>query len=196
MLELDELSPWFRKPDSLSVADDRFVRSYTAACECLADLGYIHYEISNWAQPGFECRHNLKYWTGERYRGYGVGAHSFEDRKRFWNTSSLADYARMVDSGVLPIAGDEVLTREMRLDEAFMLGLRRISGMNIWTVAEELGIRYPAEWFKRVDDLQAGGLISFDGTILKLTSAGWLVANGVIEELSWPTLLSTCEATP
>jgi len=195
MLELEERSIWSKGgPDIMP--DDAFAPFYEEACERLDAQGYIHYEISNWARPGFECRHNLKYWTGVPYRGFGVAAHSFSAGKRFWNTASLTEYASQIDKAVLPTGGSEELTPQMRLEEAFLLGLRRMAGFDIWTVAEAIGIRYPSDWFERITALQDGGLVSFDGRILKLTSAGWLVANGIIEELLCPTLLSTFEATP
>ena len=83
----------------------------------------------------------------------------------------------------------------MRLEEAFLLGLRRVCGFDVWRVAEDLCFRYPSQWFDRVCELEDAGWIQFDGKVLKLTSAGWLLANGITEELLWPTLLSTSEAT-
>ena len=102
----------------------------------------------------------------------------------------------MLDADKLPISGEEELTREMRLEEAFLIGLRQTCGFDIWRVAEEIGLRYPKSWFERVSELEDAGWIQFDGKFLKLTSSGWLLANGVTEELLWPTLLSTSEAIP
>ncbi len=102
----------------------------------------------------------------------------------------------MLDAGILPIVATEELTREMRIEEAFLIGLRRICGFDVWTLAEELGVQYPQKWFDRVCELEDGGWITFDGRFLRLTSAGWLLANSVTEELLWPSLLSTSEATP
>lgn len=195
MLDAEERSVWGKNltgfPD-----DEVFVTFYRDAAERLNEAGYVHYEISNWAQPGFECRHNLKYWTGAPYRGFGVSAHSFAPDRRFWNTPSLSEYAQMVDSERLPISGEEELTKEMRLEEAFMLGLRRISGFDVCQVAHELGFHYPSKWLDRVCELEDAGWVRFDGKVLKLTPAGWLMANGITEELLWPALLSTSEATP
>jgi oxygen-independent coproporphyrinogen-3 oxidase len=195
MLDVEERSAWGKDPSSLP-DDDVFASFYVEAAERLGKAGFVHYEISNWARPGFECRHNLKYWTGVPYRGFGVSAHSFSRTHRFWNTSSLKEYAERIDAGRLPLAGEEKLTREMRLEEAFLIGLRRTCGFDVWSVAQELGFHYPKEWFNRVCDLEDAGLIRFDGKVLRLTPAGWLLANGVTEELLWPTLLSTSEATP
>ena len=198
MLDVEEHSVWGKKSSRAphGEEDEEHARFYLEAAERLSDLGYVHYEISNWALPGFECAHNLKYWTGAAYRGFGVSAHSFDGVSRFWNSSSLKEYAERIDSGLLPIAGREELTRQMRLDEAFLLGLRRIAGFNIWPVAEDLGIQYSSEWFAAVEEMQRTGWIEFDGNVLKLAPAGWLLANGITEELLWPSLLSTSEATP
>jgi oxygen-independent coproporphyrinogen-3 oxidase len=234
MLDVEERSAW-GKPGSKIPEDDIFVGFYMEAAECLAKAGYVHYEISNWALPGFECRHNLKYWTGAPYRGFGIGAHSyvhpspsgrgqgegrkcgqilrpspfleaspcrvrasrplpkgegyFQVPKRFWNTASLKEYAELLDAGHLPIAGEEELTREMRLEEAFLIGLRRICGFDVWRMAEELGVTFPQTWFDRIGELEDAGWIQFDGKFLRLTSSGWMLANGVTEELLRPTLL-------
>ena len=182
MLDREERSAWGRR-DSEFQDDEVYVAFYNEAVERLAKCGYIHYEISNWALPGFQCGHNLKYWNGAPYRGFGVSAHSYARNRRFWNTSSLKEYADRIDSGNLPTSGDEELTTEIRLEEAFMLGLRQVAGFDIWTTAGELGIRYPNEWFDRVGDLEDAGWIQFDGKRLRLTPAGWMVATGVTEEL-------------
>jgi len=192
MLDVEERSAWGKSQSEIP-DDDVFAQFYIEATERLSRGGYVHYEISNWALPGFECRHNLKYWTGVPYRGFGVSAHSFSYPRRFWNTASLFEYAEMIDSGRLPISGGEELTREMRLEEAFLVGLRRIGGFDIWDIADELGIRYPQEWFDGVCELEDAGWVQFDGKVLRLTSNGWLVANGVTEELLWPNLLSISE---
>ena len=197
MLDVEDRSAWGKDLIGSDIPDDDvFASFYVEAAGRLAEAGFDHYEISNWARPGFECRHNLKYWTGVPYRGFGVSAHSYSGTHRFWNSVSLKDYADMVDAGRLPISGEEELTREMRLEEAFLIGLRRICGFDVWGIAKDLDMTYPQQWFDRVCDLEDAGWIQFDGKFLKLTPAGWLLANGVTEELLWPSLLSTSEATP
>jgi oxygen-independent coproporphyrinogen III oxidase len=194
MLDVEERSAWGSAHSEIP-DDDVFAGFYIEAAERLAKAGYIHYEISNWARPGFECKHNLKYWTGAQYRGFGVSAHSYSQQQRYWNTASLMEYASLLDSDRLPIAGREELTREMRLEEAFLIGLRRTCGFDVWNVAEDLNVEYPRRWFDRICDLEDAGWIEFDGRYLKLAPAGWLLANGITEELLWPDLLSTSEAT-
>jgi oxygen-independent coproporphyrinogen III oxidase len=190
MLDHEERSAWAKLPPGVPDESD-FAAFYTEAESRLEARGYAHYEISNWALPGRECRHNIGYWSGIPYRGFGVGAHSFDGTRRFWNTASLSEYAATVDSGHLPILGEEVLNPSLQLEEAFMLGLRQASGVDVGVVAGRLGVEYPGEWFVRVQHLQEAGWICFDGKILQLTQKGRLAANSVIEELIWPTPAST-----
>lgn len=198
MLDHEERSAWAKLPAGVPDETD-FAAFYTLAESRLQAQGYVHYEISNWALPGWECRHNKGYWSGVPYRGFGVGAHSYDGIRRFWNTPSLSEYAANVDSGHLPVLGEEVLTPSMQLEEGFMLGLRQSSGVNVRALATRLGVKYPPEWFVRVQQLQDEGWVVFDGTTLQLTSKGRLAANSVIEELIWPTpasIPSTSEAIP
>jgi oxygen-independent coproporphyrinogen-3 oxidase len=176
--------------------DNENIWFYSIIAERLARAGYHHYEISSWAVPGAQCRHNLGYWTEVPYRGLGLGAHSFIDGKRFWNTRSMSEYQNKLVRGENPIDQIEERTARIRMEEAFLLGLRRMEGFDVWAVAKDIGIDYPREWFDRVDSLVDEGLVEFDGNILKLSSPGWLLATGVIEELLCPALLSICEAIP
>ena len=195
MLDHEERSAWAKLPPGVPEESD-FADFYTEAEARLGAAGYLHYEISNWALPGRECRHNVGYWSGVPYRGVGVGAHSYDGVRRFWNTTSLGEYADLLDAGRLPVSGEETLTPQLRLEEAFLLGLRQACGVDVCSVAKRLGIEYPSEWHVRVEQLQDAGWIRFDGTILQLTAKGRLAANSVIEEMIWPTPSSTYEATP
>jgi oxygen-independent coproporphyrinogen-3 oxidase len=184
MLDQEERSAWGRRAPSVQ-ADDDFAIFYEEAASRLVSAGYVQYEISNWALPGSECRHNRGYWTGVPYRGFGVSAHSYDGVRRFWNTSSLNEYAECIDDGRLPISGTERLTRQMKIEERFMLGLRQTAGFDVRAAASELELSLPAEWISRVHELQQEGMIEFDGTVLKLTPRGRLVASSVTEELIW-----------
>jgi oxygen-independent coproporphyrinogen-3 oxidase len=184
MLDQEERSAWGSRTKSVQ-ADEDFAIFYEESSLRLAAAGYIQYEISNWARPGSECRHNLGYWTGVPYRGFGVSAHSYDGVQRFWNSSSLNEYASRIDAGNLPISGTEMLTRQMKIEERFMLGLRQTSGFDVRAAASDLDLNLPPEWMSRVHELQQADLIEFDGTVLKLTPKGRLVASSVTEELIW-----------
>src|SRR5258708_38867549 len=90
---------------------------YETAQEFLARTGYRHYEISNWAKPGFESKHNQKYWRREPYLGFGAGAHSFSGAERWANAHDAAAYVNAMESGRLPVAQQETLMVERGLEE-------------------------------------------------------------------------------
>lgn len=196
LLDREERSRWGRFPDveGLSHQDD-LAGFYNEAAERLEAAGYGQYEISNWSLPGFNCRHNLGYWNGVPYRGLGVGAHSYDGVSRFWNTASLQEYAEKLDRGELPLSDSERLTAAMQIEEAFLLGLRQSRGLDVNSLASRHGFQLSESWRRRASQLEESGLIVFEGSFVKLTHAGRLVANSVIEELIWPTPSSTFEAT-
>ena len=116
--------------------DDLAADLYLLACEQLASAGYQHYEISNWARhtssncvhiPGSACRHNLAYWRNEPYLGFGAGAHSSCDGRRWWNMNAPVDYIERLEAGESPVAGSEVTHRRLAMGETMMLGLRLLA---------------------------------------------------------------------
>jgi oxygen-independent coproporphyrinogen-3 oxidase len=195
LLELEDSTLWSRRPRPLH-GDEELAWFYQAAADRLGSMGYRHYEVSSWARPGRECLHNQGYWDGTPYRGLGLGAHSLSGDRRFWNTRSLADYQAHLDRGELPIEDSEFRSPRVRLEEAFLLGLRQMSGFPVAAIAGELGFQYPQEWFDRVAFLRSAGLVDFDGGVLKLAPPGWLLASSITEELLCPSLLSISEAIP
>jgi len=99
--------------------------------ELLKRAGYEHYEISNFAKPGFRSRHNSAYWDGIPFIGLGPSAHSFDGDRRWWNVSDIHRYARELASAKLPIEGGEELDKQARLNELVLLGLRRREGIDL-----------------------------------------------------------------
>lgn len=153
---------------------------YEMAAAMLEPAGYHWYEISNWARPGHECAHNLAYWRGSDWWGYGPGAHSHIGGTRFWNVKHPLAYANRLLDGASPAAARELLSATERAEETIMLGIR---------LAE--GIPVPAATGREV----IAGLISdelvdpasaFSGT-LRLTLRGRLLADSVTRAL-WQDL--------
>src|SRR2546422_10033239 len=99
---------------------------YEMAQQALGAAGYHHYEISNWAKPGFESKHNLKYWRREAYLGFGAGAHSVSGTERWANAHEAAAYVSAVQGGGLPVEQRERLTAESAVEEGLFLGLRQL----------------------------------------------------------------------
>jgi oxygen-independent coproporphyrinogen III oxidase len=139
--------------------DDAIADFYETAVERLAGLGIERYEISNFARPGFESRHNLKYWKREPYLGFGADAHSFDGEMRWQNPETAADYVA-APAAVERIAADPV-------SEEFFLGLRLSEGI-------ESGA-FPDITQKFVGD----GLLERYGKRVRLTSRGVLLSNEV-----------------
>ena len=113
---------------------------YRAAERMLADAGYRHYELSSWARPGHESRHNPAYWARRPYTGIGAGAHSYDGSgERSWNTGNLDAYLDSISRGERPLGGTDPLDEPTRAFEAMALGLRRIEGVERRSFADEFG---------------------------------------------------------
>lgn len=115
---------------SLRVDDETQARRYEVADAVLGAAGYAWYEISNWARPGQESRHNQTYWGGGAYLGLGPSAHSFRDPVRSWNVASWPRWRERVRAGLVPTEGLEVLSSSARVLEARYLALRQRDGID------------------------------------------------------------------
>jgi oxygen-independent coproporphyrinogen III oxidase len=151
--------------------DDQTAAFYETAVERLAALGIARYEISNFARPGFESRHNLKYWKLEPYAGFGADAHSFDGRLRYQNAKTVPEYVEQA-SGLSGLRAFEIA----RLDEErFFVGLRLTAGMR----------PEPEEWVRFDEPIRRfvdSGLLEASGGILRLTNRGVLLSNEVFQE--------------
>ncbi|PYU34643.1 MAG: coproporphyrinogen III oxidase [Acidobacteria bacterium] len=168
-------------------SDDAMADSYEFACERLREAGYDHYEISNWALPGFRSRHNLKYWRREPYLGFGAGAHSFDGRWRWANAHDPAAYAVAIEQGRLPIEQLEEVTPKQALEEELFLGLRQLEGIDLARIEAQYGSQFNAH-FKatigaRIEELRAQGLVERAGPRARLAPARLAVSNEVFVAL-------------
>ncbi len=153
-----------RAPD-----DDDQADKYNVADALLGEAGLVNYEISNWAVPGQECRHNLLYWSQGDYRGFGCAAHSHERGRRWWNVRTPERYLALVEAGESAEGGAEVLDEPERAIEALQLALRTREGVPTWAL--------PADDIAEGGVL--GGLVVTRGDRLVLTQKGRLLANEV-----------------
>ena len=151
---------------------------YLLATEMLAAAGHRQYELSSWARPDRESRHNSAYWARRAYTGIGAGAHSYDwSAERSWNVRDLDRYLEAVESGERPLADREVLDAETRAFEAIALGLRRVEGLGRRAFADEFG-RDPVERFAdRIIESNATHLLEWDREHLRLTPRGRLFAS-------------------
>ena len=153
---------------------------YELAEDVLSAQGYRHYEISNWARPGCECRHNLVYWQNQPYLGIGVAAHSCRDGHRTANTTSLDEYLTAFSCGLLPVKElDEAISPELRLSEAVILGLRLGEGIAIDKISGQSGEDFLKHYRRPLDEMAELGLLEYAGGNLRLTRRGRLLSNEV-----------------
>ena len=159
--------------------EDEMARFYEMAQEKLGAAGYHHYEISNWAKPGFESKHNLKYWRRAPYLGFGAGAHSFSGSQRWANAHDAAAYVSAIEGGKLPVEQLESVTAEQALEEELFLGLRQLNGIDFRRIEKEYGVALSA----RFEPLTAAGLVERDGDVIRLAEKKLSVSNEVFVEL-------------
>jgi oxygen-independent coproporphyrinogen-3 oxidase len=168
------------KPD-----EDLAAEMYATMIETVWAAGYEHYEISNFCRPGFESRHNTKYWTGAPYYGFGNSAHSYDGARRRWaNERDTAKYVENISSGDSPIVERTVLSQEGTRSESIFLGLRLMRGIDLREHQERFGRDLRAENNGELNRLLEAGLIEFDNQRLKLTSRGALLSNEVFATLA------------
>jgi oxygen-independent coproporphyrinogen III oxidase len=194
MLEIDEgsrlgkesLAGGSRYSAGAIPAEDAMAEFYEWACARLAEEGYEHYEISNWALPGRESRHNLKYWRRQPYLGYGAGAHSFDGVQRWANVHDSARYVACIEQRISPREQVETVTCTQALEEEFFLGLRQLQGIDLGRIERD----YDASLRDRVAalrgkirDLESLGLVECDGQRVRLAPARLTVSNEVLVEL-------------
>jgi oxygen-independent coproporphyrinogen-3 oxidase len=160
-------------------SDDEMADFYETACAFLADLGYHHYEISNWAKPGFESKHNLKYWRRTPYLGFGAGAHSFSGTERWANAHDAAEYVGAIQAARIPVEQREVVTRASALEEELFLGLRQLDGIDVARIEREYEVALGA----RFGPLESAGLVERSGDVVRLAPGKVSISNEVFVEL-------------
>ena len=157
-----------RHPD-----DDDQADKYLLAEAALTAAGLANYEISNWARPGHECRHNRLYWQGGDYRGIGCAAHSHQSGRRWWNLRTPERYIAAIEAGSSPVAAWEAMEPAERKMEALQLALRTREGV-------------PAEALPPGARVGVENLVYEEGGVVRLSPAGRLLANEVSLRLRHP----------
>ncbi len=156
--------------------------------ELLARAGYEHYEVSNYARPGFRCRHNLAYWSHRDYLGFGPSAHSFrleqpwELAHRWWNVADLDTYCARLAAGLSPAESEEQLKSKELLEEQVLLGLR-CGGLDLGRLAGDFGVDLAERCGGVLRQLAQEHLASFTGGVLRLTPKGFVVCDEIAGRL-------------
>ena len=149
----------------------------------LKDAGYEHYEISNFAKPGFRSRHNTSYWQGKKYLGIGPSAHSFDGVSRQWNISNNNTYIDSLKTNSLPFE-KEILTAAQQLNEYIMTSLRTIEGIDLRLVERKFGKKEKEQLLQLVKKyMENKKVVVSEAGNLVLTNEGKLLADGIASDL-------------
>ncbi len=178
-LTIEHATPLGRRAargDVVEAPEERYESEFLRAHAAMADAGFDHYEVSNFARPGRRSRHNWAYWSGAAYTGIGPAAHSFDGLIRRWNVAPYERWRRLLAAGDDPVGGSEALTDANRMTEAVYLGLRTVSGLRL-SDAELRSVRpwIQAGWAELAADsrvvLRAPGWLRLDALSQSLTAA-------------------------
>jgi oxygen-independent coproporphyrinogen-3 oxidase len=173
---------WVQEGRLVPADEDLCAEMYEYADALLQEAGYVNYEISNWARPGHECRHNLTYWLNLPYLGLGAGAHSCFGGRRFSNVREPRQYIRLLASRQRPEAESELLSREMQMAETAILALRTARGLSLLAFRERFGLDFWQFAGKRLQHVWEAGLLEYErenGGWLRLSKRGRLLGNEV-----------------
>jgi oxygen-independent coproporphyrinogen-3 oxidase len=169
----------------VEIGDESFDADlYQLTQNFLINNGFVQYEVSNFALPGFECKHNQQYWNYGDYVGIGTAAHSFVNGKRWWNYKSLTYYLKSVKEKGNAIAGSEVLTNVEMLEEYVMLALRG-GGLDI----KSFECEFSSEWMKtnnsKIIKYKKLGLLEITSENIKLTKQGYALCDEILTEFDY-----------
>ena len=160
--------------------DDLAAEMYRMMLKEAEAAGYEHYEISNLCRPGFQSRHNTKYWTGEAVYGFGCSAHSYDGKSRRWsNERDAARYTELLERERTAVVETIELDARAARAESIFLGLRLMRGVNLREHQARFGSNLRDEYSADLERLSDAGLIEFNDDFIKLTPAGALLSNEV-----------------
>ena len=159
--------------------DDNTVDLYDWTVATLQKNGFDRYELSNFAKPGFESRHNAAYWDRKNYKGFGLGACSFNGTTRFQNVKNLGKYLELVEKQESVVQVCETLTKSQIALEKIMLGLRQRKGLVVADYMKEATPSQQLHFYQGAEKLKNNGLIEFDQDIVRLTPKGYALENEV-----------------
>lgn len=172
------------KEGTLHLPDDDLVADlFHEAEDLMSAAGIEAYEISNFARPGFESRHNLKYWDDGPFHAFGMSAHGFDRGVRYWNEATFGAYCAAIETSGSARAGERALSRDERLEEAVMTGLRVRRGIDRETFRSRHGVDILDQFGDALRPSAAAGLLEVDDTTVRLTRRGVLMSSEVLSAL-------------
>lgn len=165
-------------------ADEEVIASYMWSVDYLKEHGFEQYEVSNFARPGYESVHNRAYWERKPYKGFGLGACSFDGIARFQNEKNLMQYFERMKTGDDLSMFSEQLTAEQAWLEELMLGVRQASGISLAHTMARLPERHKAAFEREVQAFQEAGLVVVSGDVMTLTPRGRALEQEIVARLA------------
>ncbi|WP_027880922.1 radical SAM family heme chaperone HemW [Mesoflavibacter zeaxanthinifaciens] len=164
------------------VDDEVAHKQFHQLIEQLEEAGFEHYELSNFAKPGYYSKNNSAYWLGKPYIGIGPSAHSFNGDQRAWNVKNNSIYIKKIEENVLPLE-IETLTKNDKYNEFVMTGLRTIWGVSLSKIEDKFGLHYKNFLIKEAQFYINEQLLYIEKDSLKATKKGKFLTDGIASEL-------------
>lgn len=184
-LMYEELTPLYKMLQAGKVKEcdeETYILMYNMLIDELQDKGYEHYEISNFAKPGFRSKHNSSYWQGIPYIGVGASAHSFNKTSRQWNISNLKQYMEQVKKGYIP-AEIEHLSKDSQFDDTVMTGLRTREGVDLAMIKDTFGEEYYTFLNNEAQKHIRQNRLAITDNRLHLTREGLFISDSIMSDL-------------
>ncbi|MBB4808125.1 oxygen-independent coproporphyrinogen-3 oxidase [Chryseobacterium defluvii] len=177
------LNDWIAKGKVSTPKEDEQNKEFYYLSEFLKDNGFEHYEISNFAKPGFYSRHNSAYWKYKEYLGIGPSAHSYNGNDiRNWNIANNQQYVKKLNSNTLA-KETEFLSQEDQFNEMIMIGLRTIWGVDLNSVKDKFSDRVFEHFHNEIEYKIKEGILIIENSHLKIPEKHWFMADGIASDL-------------
>lgn len=177
------LENWIAKGKIISPKEEEQNREFYYLSDFLKDHGFEHYEVSNFARPGFYSRHNSSYWKYKEYLGIGASAHSYNGANiRSWNVANNPQYIKKLDAGLLA-KEEEILSREDQFNEMIMIGLRTIWGVDLGSLQEKFDDRILEHFQREIKQKLNEEILVIENNHLKIPEKHWFMADGIASDL-------------
>lgn len=162
--------------------EEKQAAQFEILTKTLNKAGFEHYEISNFAKPGFRSKHNCSYWQGEKYLGLGPSAHSFNGKSRQWNLANNSVYQANINNNIISFEKED-LTSTQQLNEYIMLSLRTIEGIHLKHVEKTFGKQAMKQLLQRTAKHEKQKTVAVENNFITLTKKGKFLADGIAADL-------------
>lgn len=177
------LNDWIQKGKVSNPREEEQNKEFYYLSDFLKDNGFEHYEISNFAKPGFYSKHNSAYWKYKEYLGIGPSAHSYDGNEiRSWNVANNSQYIKKISSNLLA-KETEVLSQEDQFNEMMMIGLRTIWGVDLSQLKSKFSEKILEHFQKETQSKIEEGILMVENDHLKIPEKHWFMADGIASDL-------------